>query len=142
LTGHFPELAAYLLAYPRPTGATFESFLYWSQERFGARPVVGATHVVVGRGTGARAHDAVVVGTQLFATHYMNGSLNLTAVLGSGPGSAHYLVVINRTQVDVIRGMFAGLTRRALERRLAGELSAILAELARRLESGLPPSLS
>jgi hypothetical protein len=139
LTGHFPELAVHLLAYPRSTGTTFESFLYWSQERFGARPVVTATHVVIHRGTGASAGDAVVVGRQLFATHYMNGSLNLTAVLGSGPGSAHYLVVFNRMQLDVIRGVAAALTRRVIERRLTGELSAILAELARRLESGPPP---
>ena len=141
LTTHVPELAAHLLAYPRPAGATFESFLYWSQERFGARPVVTATDVVIHRGTGASAGNAVVVGRQLFATHYMNGSLNLTAVLGSGPGTAHYLVVVNRMQLDVLRGVAAALTRRVIERRLTGELAAILAELARRLESG-PPSVA
>jgi hypothetical protein len=103
---------------------------------------VSVTQVVLARGTGARERDAIVAGKQVFATHYTNGSLNLTALVGGGPGSDQYLVVLNRTNVDFLRGLFAGLTRLSIERRLRSELSEVLEQLAQRLESGLPRTTS
>ena len=103
---------------------------------------MSVTHVVMARGSGARARDAIVLGKQLFATHYVNGSLNVTAVVGGDRSPARYLVILNRTNVDLLGGFFAGLTRYSIERRLKSEWSAILEHLARRLESGPPRSTS
>lgn len=138
LTERFVDLAEYLEGGPEAADSAFESFLYWSKERLGARPIVTATHVIMARGHGFRAGDALIVGKQIFATHYMNGSLNITAVVGSGPGSPHYLVILNRTNVDFLRGMFGGLSRLTVERRIKAELPSILDQLARTLESGRP----
>ena len=116
-----------------------ESFVYWSKERFGGRPVISVTHVSMLRGAGAAQPDALVAGKQIFATHYMNGALALTAIVGGGPGSRRYLAYLNRSEVDVLSGFFGGLVRWLVERRLKSEASDVLQGLRRRLESGLPP---
>jgi hypothetical protein len=133
---HLPHLLAWLQA-PWHSDASVESFLYWSKERLSGRTVISATQVGIARGRPPLQRHVVVAGQQLFATHYLNGSLNLTALLDAGDG-AGYLVVITRSQVDVIRGLFGGVVRSAVERRLRSELAAILEALARRLESGPP----
>ncbi len=138
LTDHLTPLAAALAAHPPSDLSSLESFFYWSDEEFGSRPVVSATHVVIAR-TGPGGRDAVVAGKQVFATHYVNALLNLTAVVAGGDGSQHYLVVLNRSRVDVVHGLFGGLARMIIEHRLTSELSTILPGLARRLESGPPP---
>ena len=139
LTGQFADLGEHLERFPDPVDTPLDSFFYWSMERLGGKPIVSATHVVIARGRGDRARDALVAGKQLFATHYMNGSLNVTAIVGSGPGSAQYLVILNRTNVDFLRGFFGTFARKAVERRIKSELPTILAQLARKLESGPPP---
>jgi hypothetical protein len=115
-----------------------DTFFYWSKERLGGKSIVSATQVVVARGQDARSTDALVVGKQLFATHYMNGSLNVTAIVSTGKGSAQYLVILNRTNVDFLRGLFGGLVRLTVERRIKAELPSILDQLAKRLESEPP----
>jgi hypothetical protein len=131
-----PALGAYLEAAPRPTPG-LETFLYWSKERMGGQSVISATEVVMVRVESGGVPGTLVAGRQLFATHYLNGSLNVTGVIG-GNGAPHYLIIVNRSRIDVVQGLFGGLTRVFVERRLRSELSAILDGLARRLESGLP----
>lgn len=138
LTARLPAAVDYLKTYPRTGQSSLESFFYWSKERFGGRPVISATHIVIIRGAGSRGQDAIVFGKQLFATHYSNGSLNMTALVGNERGSERYLVILNRTNVDLLRGLFGGLTRFTMERRLRSELSGVVDELARRIESGPP----
>jgi hypothetical protein len=134
----FTELADLLERFPDPVDTPLDTFFYWSKERLGGKSIVSATQVVVARGQDARSTDALVVGKQLFATHYMNGSLNVTAIVSTGKGSAQYLVILNRTNVDFLRGLFGGLVRLTVERRIKAELPSILDQLAKRLESEPP----
>ena len=70
----------------------------------------------------------------------MNASLDLTAIMRGRPGSLSYLASVNRSDVDVVRGLFGGLVRVFMERRLKKEASNVLLGLRRRLESGDPES--
>jgi hypothetical protein len=54
-------------------------------------------------------------------------------------GGPNYLVYVNRSQVDVLRGMFGGIVRWFIEHRLKDEAAEVLQGLRRRLESGEPP---
>jgi hypothetical protein len=110
LAENLPELAPWLGTPPGRMAPPPGSFLYWSK-----------------------------VGRQVFATHYIDGSLNVTAVVGDERRGGPFLVVLNRTSVDVFQGVFGGLARSIVERRLRGELESILDGLAGRLESGPPP---
>jgi hypothetical protein len=83
--------------------------------------------------------DALVAGKEIFATHYVNASLGLTAILRGAPGGSNYLAYLNRSEVDMLGGVFGGLVRWFMQRRVKGEAANVLQELRRRLESGEPP---
>ena len=137
LTARLPRFADYLDRYPRVPVPDVESFVYWSKEQLAGKPVVSATHVSILRGRDGDLPDALVAGRQVFATHYVNGSLSLTAIM-RGP-AVNYLVYLNRSDVDVLGGFFGGLVRVVAERRLKAEASEVLQGLRQRLESGEPP---
>ncbi len=138
LTARRPELADYLVRYPRAPCPDVESFVYWSKERLGARPIVSATHVTLLRGTGESEPEALVLAKTVWATHYIDASLAITALVRGEPRSRAYLVYFNRTDVDVLDRAFSGLTRWIMQRRLKADASDVLRGIARRLESGDP----
>jgi hypothetical protein len=79
-----------------------------------------------------------VAGKGIFATHYVNASLGLTAILRGSPGSPNYLAYVNRSDVDMAGGVLGGLVRVFMERRLKKEAATVLLGLRQRLESGDP----
>jgi hypothetical protein len=134
-----PGLVEYLNRYPRVPMPEGESFIYWSKEQLGAKPVVSATHVCVVRGgRDAALPDVLVAGRQIFATHYMDGALALTVLLRNPAGSHNYLTYLNRSQVDSLGGFSGAMVRWFVERRSRTEAARVLQGLRRRLESGEP----
>jgi hypothetical protein len=93
-----------------------------------------ATHVTLVRPGGDGLPQTLAAGKQLFATHYSDGSINLTMLLRGCEGRANYLAYVNRTEVDVVRGMFGWLARRVIEGRLEDEAGDVLEGLRRRFE--------
>jgi hypothetical protein len=136
LKNGLPEIAAAMTGPPRML-AGVESFYYWSKERFAGKPVVSATHVSIVRPTVPNGPAVVVIGRQLFATHYINSSLSLTSLV-RGAGGHNYLVYLNRSEVDVIGGVFGGVARMVIQRRIGNEADELLAALRQRLERGEP----
>ncbi len=115
-----------------------DSFLYWSKESLGARAIVSITHVTIVRGDGdAALPDTLVVSKQIFATHYKNAALMVTALISSPSGN--YLVYYHRSNLDVLQGLWGGVIRRIIERRLRAEAPAVIQAIRARLESGDPP---
>jgi hypothetical protein len=138
LLGRLPQLVDALGA--APPAAAGDAFLYWSVEQFGGKPALSVTDVRVVEPAGDPALPRLIVaGKQVCATHYMNGSLNLTMLLGGRTGGPNYLVYLNRSEVDVVGGLFGGLARSIIQRRVRGEAGEVLAGLRARLESGPPP---
>ena len=136
---HLPCYAAYLQGYPHaPDGHVRQSFLYWSKETLGMKPIISITHFSAARFNAPGLPAAVVVAKQVYASHYKNASITVTALLADGQG--HYLVYLNRSHVDAFRGIFGGMVRRVVERRVKSEAPGVLDGLRRRLESGDPPS--
>ena len=133
-----PQFADYLDRYPRTSMPDVESFVYWSKERLGRKPIVSATHVSMLRGTDAAMPDALVASKEVFSTHYVTASLGVTAILRGNAGAHGYLAYLNRTEIDVLGGRLSGLVRWFIERRLKPESAEVLKELRRRLESGEP----
>lgn len=132
-----PALTDFLSRYPTVRTPEIESFLYWSKEILGRKPVVSITHVTMSRGSGGA--DAMVVSRQVYASHYMTGSIAVTAIAGEAP---RYLLYLNRSRVDVLDGFFGGLARRIVEGRLRDEAGQVVDSLRRRLEAGEPPGES
>jgi hypothetical protein len=133
-----PTLAQFLGRYPHEDSRDFESFLYWSKEALGGRPIISVTHVVIARHDKAPLPEAVVASRQVFATHYVTGSLAITTVVGGRDGMPRYLAYLNRSRVDLLDGFFGGLVRRVAERRLRNEAGQVVDGLRRRLAAGEP----
>ena len=137
LTQAFPDIVNALVA-PRRAGAPArDAFYYWSRDRYGAgKTVVTVTYVRLLRSEG-RAPQAMAVSTQLYASHYVDGALGVTAVVCDVLTSC-YLAYVNRTRVDLLGGVFGGLKRAVIEGRMESDGPALMREVRRRLESGRP----
>jgi len=138
LHAHWPDLAIALEQYPHGRQPDAESFLYWSKERFGGKPVISVTHVTIVRGGDGGTPDALVVGRQVLATHYLDGAWSVTAIV-RGEAGANYLAYLNQSEVDVLGGVFGGIVRFVAARRLKAEAVEVLQGLRQRLEGGDPP---
>ena len=131
-----PSLASFFVRFPQERSPAIESFLYWSKEQIGRKPLISITHVAIQRPT--RGPDVIVASRQIYATHYVSGSIAVTAIVGERGSGPHYLAYFNRSRVDVLDGFFGGLVRRIVERRLRDEAGDIVAALRTRLEAGEP----
>jgi hypothetical protein len=131
-----PAVATWLREYPA-ANASVESFFYWSKEFYGeGKPVISITHVgIVRPGPDRRLPAVLVAGKQILATHYANAGLGLTMILEDTAGTP-YLVYLNRTELDLLRGFFGPFARGILEARLGRHAPRIVAGLRARLESG------
>jgi hypothetical protein len=133
----FP-LTNYLSLYPTGVAGGIESFLYWSKETLGAKPIVGITHVAM-TSTGVNGSAGTVVAKkQVYATHYILASLSFTAVSAAPEGHLRYLIYLNHSRADVFDGIFGGFIRGVIERRLRAEGPRALETLRMRLESAEP----
>jgi hypothetical protein len=136
-----PNVERWLKNYPNVTAAGIESFFYWSKEQYGrGKPVISVTHVgIVHTQSGHNLPAVVVAGKQILATHYVEGALGLTMVMPDSASETSYLVYLNRSQLDLLKGPFSGVFRGALEDRLERNAPEVVRGLRARLESGPPP---
>jgi hypothetical protein len=138
LSARLPHLVQHMQQYPAGPAGDVESFLYWSKEALGGRPMVIVSHVFVSQQRIPGLPDAIVVSRHVYANHYVTGSLAVTAVTGHREGSRGYLTYLNRSRVDVLGGIFGRITRLFIERRLRAEAAEVVEGLRSRLES-IPP---
>lgn len=135
LVAHVPELVAYLTDYPRKTLDGVDSFLYWSIEKLGPKPMVVLTHVaILRRPRTLGMPEVLVAGKQVFATHYTNASLSVTAVLPSADGAYSYLTYLNRSETDALGGFLSWVKRPIAERRIRNDADVVLTGVKRRVE--------
>ncbi len=80
----------------------------------------------------------LLLSKQVFATHCRTASLGVTAVVHDPAADQRYLVYINRSQVDLLQGLFGGLRRKLIEGRVARESTELMRAIRRKLESGVP----
>lgn len=133
-----PRVAHYLRAYPRSADEA-ESFLYWSKDLLGdAKPIISITHLAILHSR--NGEPTVVAASQVFATHYLNASLSLTAIVSAPGEEGRHLLYVRRSRADVFDGAFGGIIRRLVGRRVRSEGPPLLAGFRRNLERGIPAS--
>ena len=136
-----PTVVNALLAPSQQSAPVDDSFYYWSHDRYGAgRPVVTVTYVRLLRRNDPGIPNSLTVSTQIFASHYTEGALGLTAVTCDEAGTTCYLAYLNRTQVDFLGGVFGAFKRAAIHGRIESDTPHLLREVRERLESGPPPT--
>ena len=131
-----PSVAQYLRSHPASAPGV-ESFLNWSKDLLGdAKPIISITHLAIV--SGRSGEPTIVAASQVFATHYLNASLSLTAI-DTPPGEdAPHLLYTRRSRVDVFDGAFGGIVRRLVMKRVRAEGPSLLEGFRRNLERGIP----
>jgi len=120
--------------------ADLDEFIYWSKERLGGKAVINATHVRIFRPAGIKGVEVLITGTQIFATHYLDACLGVTALVRDRHSGRGYFVYFNRSDVDLLGGFWGRFARRIIKGRVEDDGPAILREVARKLTSGDPPA--
>jgi hypothetical protein len=128
----FPALRRHLLEYPKDTPGTTD-IVYWSKERVSRRLVVSVTHLAIARTMIGPAAYAIA-SKQIYSSHYFDASLGLTVLVPEAEPAPMYVVYLNRSRVDVFKGMFGGIARRIVTARARTLVSELLGKLQQRMD--------
>jgi hypothetical protein len=130
-----PAFQDYLRRYPAGALANTEDFFYWSKEAFGFKPVIGLNHVSVY--TAGGSGDVMIATTQIYASHYIDGSVAVNALIPSatGKGTDFYWLYLNRSRVGRLGGLLGTLSRPIMQRRARAGLTKSLVQTKQRLEA-------
>jgi hypothetical protein len=107
LVQYAPELQRHLAEYPKAAAAGAEDLFYWTKDKFGPKPTIAVHHLTIWRDP-ADPSRAAVASKQIYASHYFQAALDLTAVLDA-PAGGYYLVDLYRARVDPPTGMLSGV---------------------------------
>jgi hypothetical protein len=120
----------------KPALQQVQELLVWSKIKFGLKPVITVNHVTIYKGDGELGPQVLAVSKQIYADHYFNSSLALTAfVTVAGPTS--YLVYENRSRVDAFDGPFSKMKRHLVQSKAVAGLKGILDGTKHSLEAPL-----
>jgi len=139
LTDYAPEFHKYLEEFPKATSPNVEDFIYWSKEKYGLKPVVSITHVAIYRRALGNRTEVLVASKQLYANHYFDASLGLTAFVEANDQatSGSYLLYLNRSRIGALRGFFVGLKRSVIGAQIRQGLGKNLMLIKRRLSASM-----
>jgi len=103
-----PDLLDYLLKYPASPLVGSTDFLYWQEARFGLKPTIRISHLVIQD----RPGQTVIASKMLYASHYFWTALE-ERVLQPDPtrGSGFWFVTISRSRSDGLDGFVGRLVR-------------------------------
>jgi len=110
--------------------------VYWSKEKFGIQPVVSMTHVTIYPRRHGSANEVLIASKQLYASHYFESSLAFTMMIPREGGDGCYLLYLNRSRTDTLRGFLSGITRLFISGRVRDGAAKSLQLAKERLEAG------
>ncbi len=113
-----------------------EDHFYWSKEEFGFKPVIGLNHMSFY--TDASTGNVMIATTQLYASHYMDGSVAVSALVperGQGDEPTFYWVYMNRSRIGRLAGLLGSISRPIVQRRARSGLMRSMVQTKRRFEA-------
>ena len=134
-----PELKTYLEQFPRGSLPGVRNVFYWSKEDYGFKPVINIVHGVIYAPT-AQSDRTIVVQKQLYASHYLDGSLAVATLLDTEDSGkpATYLLYANRLRGDMLKGGFGGLKRNAALSQARKAAEQTLGTIKQAVEAAVP----
>jgi hypothetical protein len=136
MSTYFPGLREHLRNYPTTRDERRIDRVYWSKELVNRRPVISVTHLTIERAEKESPAEYAVTSKHIYGMHYFDASLGLTVLLRdrTAPTPATYVVYLNRSRVDLFKGMFGAIARKAVSGRARGLVADLLARLQRSLD--------
>lgn len=114
LTVYLPELNRYLLEYPKARPAHVDSLFFWEKVNFGLKPTLRLNHAIAYHSDGPKGTAQVVVVKQLYASHYLQLAIDLTACVrpnGRSTENGFYLITIKGSNQHGLTGWKGALMR-------------------------------
>jgi len=104
-----------------------EDTIVWSKIKFGLKPVIAINHVTIYKRDRNVGPQVLISSKQIYASHYFNASLALTAfVTVPGASQGAFLVSENRSRADGLDGPFGKIKRGVVEKKAVEGLRTIL----------------
>jgi hypothetical protein len=126
LVEYAPEFHRYVEDFPAGPLAGTEDLFYWTKDEFAPKPTISVYHVTIWEDPKDPAR-AVISSKQIYASHYFQAGLDLTALVAAPPGG-FYLMDLHRVRIDPPTGMLSGVIlgkiRGGIERGVAEGLKA------------------
>jgi hypothetical protein len=137
-----PAMRNYADAFPKAALPGSTDVIYWAKENYGLpRPVTHVTHMITWKDP-ARPDRILVAQKQIYASHYYDGSLALTALLDLPPVDgkpACAMIYFNRSRGDLLKGGFGGLRRRVAQDQARKSAEQTLTNIRDVLEKAAAP---
>lgn len=138
LARYLPQLNRVLVDYPKFTPRSLRSLFYWERVAFGLKPTLRLNHAVAYESNGPHGAAHVVAVKQLYASHYMQMALDVSAcVRATGPGGSqgYYLISLKGSTQSGLTGWRGSLLRRIILSRSRSAQEKILLNIKRSLEA-------
>ena len=110
-----------------------EDTLVWSKIKFGLKPVIAINHILIYKRNSDVGPQVLISSKQIYANHYFNASLALTAFVHVPEGA--FLVSENRSRADGLEGPFGKIKRGVVEKKALEGLRGIIAQSKASLEA-------
>jgi len=112
-----------------------EEVLVWSKIKFGLKPVIAVNHISIYKRNSDVGPQVLVASKQIYANHYFNAFLALTAFVNvPSATNSSYLVYENRSRADGLEGPFGKIKRGVVEKKALEGLRGIIAHSKASLE--------
>jgi hypothetical protein len=133
---YVPEFHRYLEEFPRGQLSNVENVLYWLKEDIGAKHAVVSLLHVVSYQPAEPDIDLVVACKQIYASHYFESSLGLTALVNDAQegDSESYLLYLSRSRIDSLREDFK-LLRSKIDRQIRSMLEGKMTSVKTKVEA-------
>ena len=137
-----PEFVSHVRDFPRGRPDGTDDVLYWTRDNFGIRPVVSITHLLIYSAPRTRqpaSPIAMIATKQIYATHYFDAGLGLTAVYAH-PSGGLYLVSVNRARTRSLTGLMRSFVRSTVLSRSREAMEKVLRSTKTAVERDRQPS--
>jgi hypothetical protein len=137
---YVPEFHEYLEKFPEAELSGVEDFIYWSKEDLGLKPVITLTHVSIYQRDSQSRPPILISSKQIYANHYFEGSLGLTALVPvrpvqvDDPASGFFLLYLNRSRANQLDGTFSGIRHHIVEGRAKSAMKENMKRIKAQLE--------
>ncbi|MCM3902377.1 MAG: hypothetical protein ND866_11775 [Pyrinomonadaceae bacterium] len=122
-----PEFVRHLKAFPRST-APVEHSLSWAKINFGLKPVLVITDVSTYTSDVNGAPRVLVLSKQIYANHYFDASLSLTAAIADQTRTKSDLLYVNHSRAGALASSFSKLKHKIVEGRATEDLKSLLGQ--------------
>jgi hypothetical protein len=132
---YLPELNEYLLGYPKAQSERVQAGFYWEEVNFGLKPTFRIVQRIVNRGANPSDPAYVFAEKQLYASHYFEAALDLTACVRDGQRPGFYIITIKGSKQAGLTGLKGSIVRKVAVDKARSSLGRVLAAMKQRLEA-------